>query len=86
MPFLFLLNVVGFESGRGKTGRHEPGPEDRPGTGGNMKDVLLYLMIYAGSALMAYNIYGYICFSRDVRKHGNWIRNKSSSIFRSGCW
>ena len=37
-----------------------------------MKDVLLYLMIYAGSALMAYNIYGYICFSRDVRKHGNW--------------
>ena len=37
-----------------------------------MKDFFLYLMIYAGSALMAYNIYGYICFSRDVRKHGNW--------------
>ena len=32
----------------------------------------LYLMIYAGSALMAYNIYRYVCFSRDVRKHGNW--------------
>ena len=37
-----------------------------------MKDIILYLMIYAGSALMAYNIYRYICFSRDVRKHGNW--------------
>jgi len=37
-----------------------------------MKDAFLKLMIYAGSALMAYNIYGYICFSRDVRKHGNW--------------
>ena len=34
--------------------------------------MFLYLMIYAGSALMAYNIYGYVCFSRDVRKHGNW--------------
>lgn len=37
-----------------------------------MKDILIYLMIYAGSALMAYNIYGYVCFSGDVRKHGNW--------------
>ncbi len=37
-----------------------------------MKNVFLYLMIYAGSALMAYNIYRYICFSKDVRKHGNW--------------
>ena len=41
-----------------------------------MKDVFLYLMIYAGSALMAYNIYGYMCFSRDVRKHGNWDREQ----------
>ncbi len=41
-----------------------------------MKDVFLYLMIYAGSALMAYNIYRYICFSRDVRKHGNWDREQ----------
>ena len=32
----------------------------------------IYLMIYAGSALMAYNVYRYICFSRDIRKHGNW--------------
>ena len=36
----------------------------------------LYLMIYAGSALMAYNIYRYICFSRDVRKHGNWYQEQ----------
>ena len=41
-----------------------------------MKDVFLYLMIYAGSVLMAYNIYGYMCFSRDVRKHGNWDRER----------
>ena len=37
-----------------------------------MKDIFLNLMIFTGSALMAYNIYGYVCFSRDVRKHGNW--------------
>ena len=37
-----------------------------------MKDIFLYTMIYAGSALMAYNIYRYMCFARDVRKHGNW--------------
>ena len=37
-----------------------------------MKNLIPYLMIYAGSVLMAYNIYGYMCFSRDVRKHGNW--------------
>ncbi len=37
-----------------------------------MKDFFLYLMIYAGSVLMAYNIYRYVCFSRDVRKRGNW--------------
>ena len=41
-----------------------------------MKDFFLYLMIYAGSALMAYNIYRYICFSRDVRKRGNWDREQ----------
>ena len=35
-------------------------------------NILIYGMIYAGSALMAYNIYRYICFSRDIRKHGNW--------------
>ena len=41
-----------------------------------MKDVFIYLMIYAGSALMVYNIYRYMCFSRDVRKHGNWDRER----------
>ena len=41
-----------------------------------MKDVFIYLMIYAGSALMAYNIYRYMCFSRDVRKRGNWDREQ----------
>ena len=45
-----------------------------------MKDVLIYLMIYAGSALMAYNIYRYVCFSRDVRTHGNW--EKEQRLFR----
>ena len=35
-------------------------------------NILIYGMIYVGSALMAYNIYRYICFSRDIRKHGNW--------------
>ena len=41
-----------------------------------MKDVFVYLMIYAGSVLMAYNIYRYVCFSRDVRKYGNWDREQ----------
>ena len=41
-----------------------------------MMDFFVYLMIYAGSALMAYNIYRYICFSRDVRKHGNWDQER----------
>jgi signal transduction histidine kinase/ActR/RegA family two-component response regulator len=41
-----------------------------------MKDVFIYLMIYAGSALMAYNIYRYICFSREVRNHGNWDQER----------
>ena len=41
-----------------------------------MKDIFLYLMIYAGSVLMAFNIYRYMCFARDVRKHGNWDRER----------
>ena len=41
-----------------------------------MKEVFIHLMIYAGSALMAYNIYRYVCFSRDVRRHGNWDREQ----------
>ena len=49
-----------------------------------MKDVFLYLMIYAGSALMAYNIYRYMCFSRDVRKHGNW--DQEQRLFYIPIW
>ena len=41
-----------------------------------MKDALIHLMIYAGSALMASNIYCYIGFSRDVRRRGNWDREQ----------
>ena len=39
-------------------------------------DVLIYLMIYAGSALMAVNVYRYMGFARDVRKRGNWDREQ----------
>ena len=49
-----------------------------------MKNIFLYLMIYSGSALMAYNIYRYICFSRDVRKHGNW--DKERRLFYIPIW
>ena len=49
-----------------------------------MKDIFLYLMVYAGSVLMAYNIYRYICFSRDVRKHGNW--DQEQRIFYLPIW
>ena len=49
-----------------------------------MKNVFLYLMIYAGSVLMAYNIYRYICFSRDVRKHGNW--DQEQRLFYLPIW
>ena len=45
-----------------------------------MKDIFIYLMIYAGSALMAYNIYRYICFSRVVRNHGNWDQGRGLFI------
>ena len=37
-----------------------------------MKQILVYCMIYAGSALMAYNIYCYARFSRKVRGRGDW--------------
>ena len=45
-----------------------------------MKDVFIYLMIYAGSALMTYNIYRYISFSREVRNHGNWDQERGLFI------
>ena len=34
--------------------------------------VLIYGMIYLGSALMVYNIYQYIRFSRHIRERGDW--------------
>lgn len=37
-----------------------------------MLHIAIYSMIYLGSALMVYNIYSYIRFSRDIRKHGDW--------------
>ena len=49
-----------------------------------MKTVFIYLMIYAGSALMAYNIYRYMCFSRDVRKRGNW--DQEQKLFYIPIW
>ena len=49
-----------------------------------MKEILIHLMIYAGSVLMAYNIYRYVCFSRDVRKHGNWDREQR--LFNFPIW
>ena len=49
-----------------------------------MKTVFIYLMIYAGSALMAYNIYRYVCFSRDVRKRGNW--DQEQKLFYIPIW
>ena len=49
-----------------------------------MKNVFIYLMIYTGSALMAYNIYRYVCFSRDVRKHGNW--DQEQRLFYLPIW
>ena len=42
-----------------------------------MKHGLIYLMLYLGSILMAYNIFQYVRFSRHVRKHGNWERERN---------
>lgn len=39
-------------------------------------DFLIYAMIYAGSALMAYNIFLYMRFARRVRKHGKWDKGR----------
>ena len=37
-----------------------------------MMHVLIYLMLYLGSALMAYSIFQYVRFSKRIRNHGNW--------------
>ena len=41
-----------------------------------MKSILIYAMIYLGSALMVWNIYGYICFAKPIREHGDWQREE----------
>ena len=38
---------------------------------------LIYGMVYAGSALMVYNIYGFIRFVRYVRERGNWDKKSA---------
>ncbi|MBO4692768.1 MAG: response regulator [Clostridia bacterium] len=35
---------------------------------------LIYSVVYAGSALMAFNIFLYLRFAKDVRKRGSWNR------------
>ncbi len=37
-------------------------------------DVVSYIMVYVGSALMAFNIYLYVRFERKVRSYANWSR------------
>ena len=37
---------------------------------------LIYGMIYAGSALMVYNIVGFTRFVRYIQKRGNWENNQ----------
>ena len=39
--------------------------------------VLIYGMVYLGSALMVYNIYQYIRFSRHIRERGDWEQERN---------
>ncbi len=39
-------------------------------------EYLIYFMVFAGSALMAYNIFLYVRFARRVRKRGNWDKER----------
>ena len=39
--------------------------------------VLIYGMIYLGSALMVYNICQYIRFSRHIRERGDWEQERN---------
>ena len=41
-----------------------------------MEKLLVYLMIYAGSILMAYNIYRYIRFAGRILRHGDWKKER----------
>ena len=46
-----------------------------------MGTVLIYGMIYLGSALMIYNIIQYIRFSRHIRERGNWEQDRNMLNF-----
>ncbi len=37
-----------------------------------MEELLINLMVFGGSALMAFNIYSYVMFTRHVRARGDW--------------
>ena len=39
-------------------------------------EYLIYFMVFAGSALMAYNIFLYVRFARRVSKRGNWDKER----------
>ncbi|MBS7263138.1 MAG: response regulator [Eubacteriales bacterium] len=39
-------------------------------------DFIIYFMVFAGSALMAYNVFMYIRFAGNIRKRGNWDRER----------
>ena len=41
-----------------------------------MLQIAIYGMIYLGSALMVYNIYSYVRFSRELSGHGGWDRER----------
>ena len=41
-----------------------------------MLQILIYGMIYFGSALMVYNIYSYVRFSRELSGHGGWDKER----------
>ncbi len=42
-----------------------------------MLSLLVYALIYLGSGLMAYNIYCYIRFARQIRQRGKWEREEN---------
>ena len=39
-------------------------------------EYLIYSMVFAGSALMAYNIFLYIRFAHSIREHGDWAKER----------
>ena len=41
-----------------------------------MLGIVIYAMVYLGSALMVYNIYGFVKFARNVQGNDDWGRDK----------